>query len=141
MFYAEMGKWVNLDSKINTFHFSLYCALLCTVLLKIKQGPRTGTRLHLLLLQQDSNSKRCPQRQIQYVLMHAGTRKQVLNGIDFKVRPSRSKKVGLMCFNESHLKLMKNNCYFILKALFVLKMFKFLSWLFWECRKMASQGN
>ena len=32
--------------------------------------------------------------------------------------------------NESPLKLMKNVFYFILTALFVLKIFKFLSWLF-----------
>ena len=31
---------------------------------------------------------------------------------------------------ESHLKIMKNVFYFILKALFVLKIFKFLFWLF-----------
>ena len=32
--------------------------------------------------------------------------------------------------NESPLKMMKNAFYFTLKALFVLKLFKFLSWLF-----------
>ena len=32
--------------------------------------------------------------------------------------------------NESPLKIMKNAFYFTLKALFVLKIFKFLSWLF-----------
>ena len=31
---------------------------------------------------------------------------------------------------ESPLKMMKNVCYFTTKALFVLKIFKFLSWLF-----------
>ena len=30
---------------------------------------------------------------------------------------------------------MKNAFYFIIKALFVLKVFKSLSWLFWSCRK------
>ena len=38
-----------------------------------------------------------------------------------------SKKI---CFNKSPLKMMKNVFYLILKALFVLKIFKFLSWLF-----------
>ena len=32
-------------------------------------------------------------------------------------------------------KMMENDFYFILKALFVLKIFKFLPWLFWSCRK------
>ena len=38
---------------------------------------------------------------------------------------------------ESPLKMMKNVFYFTSKALFVLKMFNFLSWLFWSCSKMA----
>ena len=33
-------------------------------------------------------------------------------------------------FNESPLKMMKNVFYFILKAFFVFKIFKFLSWHF-----------
>ena len=33
-------------------------------------------------------------------------------------------------FNKNFLKIMKNGFYFILKALFVLKIFKYLSWLF-----------
>ena len=37
------------------------------------------------------------------------------------------KKILFICFNESHFKKMKNVFYFILKALFVLKIFKFLS--------------
>ena len=40
------------------------------------------------------------------------------------------KKVCMICFIKSPLKLMKNAFYFISKALFVLKIFKFLSWLF-----------
>ena len=51
-------------------------------------------------------------------------------------------KVGLspyknFCFNDSPSKLMKNAFYFILKALFVLKIFKFLSWLFGHVEKTA----
>ena len=38
---------------------------------------------------------------------------------------SPSKKICFICFNENLLKLMKNVFYFILKALFVLKIFKF----------------
>ena len=39
-----------------------------------------------------------------------------------------------ICFNNCPSKMMKNVFYFILKALFVLKIFKFLS-TFWSCRK------
>ena len=38
-----------------------------------------------------------------------------------------TKKSLLIYFNESPLKIMKNAFHFILKALFVLKIFKFLS--------------
>ena len=40
------------------------------------------------------------------------------------------KKICFMYFIESPLKMMKNAFYFILKALFFLKIFKLLSWLF-----------
>ena len=39
------------------------------------------------------------------------------------------KKLFFICFNESPLKLIKN-AYIMLKALFFLEIFKFLSWLF-----------
>ena len=42
-----------------------------------------------------------------------------------KVGLSTSKKVGFICFNER--KMMKNAFYFILKSLFVLEIFTFLS--------------
>ena len=38
-----------------------------------------------------------------------------------------SKIITFICFNENPLKMMKNAFYFILKALFVLKILKFLS--------------
>ena len=50
-------------------------------------------------------------------------------------------KVGLspsnffIYFNDSPSKMMKNAFYFILKALFVLKIFKFWSWLFSHAEK------
>ena len=47
------------------------------------------------------------------------------------------KKVFLIFFNDSPSKMMKNAFYFILKALFVLKMFKFLSWHFGHVEKTA----
>ena len=43
---------------------------------------------------------------------------------------SASKKLCVICLIESSLKMMKNAFYFILKALFVLKIFKFLWRLF-----------
>ena len=44
-----------------------------------------------------------------------------------KVGLSPSKKVYFIYFNESPLKMMKNAFYFMLKALFVLKILKHLS--------------
>ena len=53
-------------------------------------------------------------------------------------------KVGLssyiyifICFNDSPSNMMKNDFYFILKALFALKIFKFFSWLFRHVQKTA----
>ena len=43
-----------------------------------------------------------------------------------KVRLSTSKK-NVVCFTENPLKIMRNAFYFILKTLFVLKIFTFLS--------------
>ena len=53
-----------------------------------------------------------------------------------KLGSHRRKKV-FICFNDSPSKIMKNAFYFILKALFVLKIFKFLSWLFGHVEKTA----
>ena len=46
---------------------------------------------------------------------------------DVKVRLSPSKEKSFICFNDSPSKIMKNDFFFILKALFVLKIFKLLS--------------
>ena len=54
----------------------------------------------------------------------------------FKVGFSPSKKF-FICFNESPLKTMKNTFYFILKALLVLKIFKFLFWHFGHVVEMT----
>ena len=43
----------------------------------------------------------------------------------------------LFIFNDTPSKMMKNVFYFILKPLFILKIFKFLSWLFGHVEKMA----
>ena len=47
-----------------------------------------------------------------------------------KVGLSLSKKVVFIYFNESPLKMMKNAFYLMLKAIFVLDIFKFLFWYF-----------
>ena len=51
----------------------------------------------------------------------------------FKVRLWPSKKN--ICFNDSPSKMMKNAFYLILKALFVLKILKFLSWFLGHVEK------
>ena len=47
------------------------------------------------------------------------------------------KKEDFICLNESPLKAMKNAFYFIIKSLFVLKIFKFLSRLFGHVEEKA----
>ena len=46
-------------------------------------------------------------------------------------------KFGFIFFNESPLKIMNNVFYFILKALSVLNIHRFLSGVFWSCRKTS----
>ena len=53
----------------------------------------------------------------------------------FKFGLSPSTKICFTFFSESSLKMIKNVFYFILKALFVLKIFKFLSWFFGRVEK------
>ena len=55
--------------------------------------------------------------------------------IYIKVWPSSSKKNCVICLIKSPLKMMKNTFYFLLKALFVLKIFKFFVTTFRLCRK------
>ena len=57
--------------------------------------------------------------------------------IYFKVGLSPTKNICVICLIESPLILMKNAFYFILKALFVLNLFKFLSRLFGHVGKTA----
>ena len=52
-----------------------------------------------------------------------------------KVAFSPSKKNYFISFNENPLKMIKKSSYFNIKALFVLKIFKFLSWLFGHMKK------
>ena len=53
-----------------------------------------------------------------------------LKSLELKPDSQLPKKFCVICFIESPLKMMKNAFYFILKALFVLKIFRFMS-----CRK------
>ena len=55
----------------------------------------------------------------------------------FKLDSHQLKKNCFICFTESPLKMVKNIFYFILKALFDLKMFKLLSWLFGDIGKTS----
>ena len=57
--------------------------------------------------------------------------------VPLKSDSHRPKIFIIICFNVSPSKMMKNAFYFILKALFVLKIFKFLSWLFGHVEKRA----
>ena len=43
--------------------------------------------------------------------------------------------------NEGHLNIIKNTFYFTLKAFFVFKIFKFLSWLFDHVEKQPDKIN
>ena len=54
-----------------------------------------------------------------------------------KARPSPSKRNCVVCFIENPLKMIKNAFYFMLKASFILKVFKFLSWRFGHAEKMV----
>ena len=56
-----------------------------------------------------------------------------------KVGLSTSKNICFVFFSESSLKMMKNALYFIWKALFVLRIFKFLLWYFGQIKFMMSQ--
>ena len=61
----------------------------------------------------------------------------ILSDLNIKVGLSPSKTIFFICFNDGTSKMMKNAFYFILKALFILKIFKFLSWLFEHVKKTA----
>ena len=56
--------------------------------------------------------------------------------LSLKVGLSPSKK-KIICCDESTLKMMKNAFYDTLKAIFVLVIFKFLSWFFGRVEKTA----
>ena len=59
------------------------------------------------------------------------------NPKSLKLDSDLPKKFLFISFNESTLKIIKNIFYFILKALFVLKIFRFLSWHFGHIEETA----
>ena len=65
------------------------------------------------------------------------TQRRISFNYVFLKSDSHLSKKKIICFNESPLKMMKNALYFILEALFVLKIFKFLPWLFFDVEKAA----
>ena len=71
--------------------------------------------------------------------MHLGQGQSSHWSCSIKEDVRKGKLYGLRQFliNEIPLKLMKNAIYFTLKALSVLKIFKFLSWLFGHVEKTA----
>ena len=54
---------------------------------------------------------------------------------------SQLPKFFFICFKENPFNLMKNTFYFTLKALFDLKIFKFLSWPFGHVEKWLNQKD
>ena len=63
------------------------------------------------------------------------TQNKCLRQIHLKSGSHIPKKIYIICFIESPLKMMKNSFYLILKAIFLLKIFKFLSWFLGQLGK------
>ena len=59
----------------------------------------------------------------------------------FKSNSHLPKKISFIFFNESLLKIMKNSFYFTLKALFVPRIFKFLSWICGHAEKQLDEKD
>ena len=57
--------------------------------------------------------------------------------INLKPGPHLPNNFLFISFNESPLKMMENAFYFILKALFILKIFTFMSWHFGHVEETA----
>ena len=58
-----------------------------------------------------------------------------------QLKPDSHLPKKIIYFNDSPLKMMKNAFYFILKALFGLKIYKFFSWLFGHVEKWLHQKD
>ena len=74
---------------------------------------------------------------VEFIVLTSLPRIMLFGVNTYKVGLSPSKKGYVICLIKSPLKMMKNAFYFILKALFVLKIFNFLSQLFCHVVKMA----
>ena len=64
---------------------------------------------------------------ISYLFNNVASKNDAINIFSFEVGFPPSKIICVICLIKSRLKMMKNAFHFILKALFVLKIFKFLS--------------
>ena len=100
-------------------------------LLKAKKQEKT---LKLLLKQLDiklENNIYCCCGRTEYLSksreFHKCSKLSNSSKLILKVGLLPSKKVFFICFNDSPSKMMKNAFYFIVKSLFILKIFKFLS--------------
>ena len=83
----------------------------------------TTTNLKGVLVNQCSNKM----QKTHYAAFTVQRNFKLISADMFKVGLSPSKKFFIICFNDSPSKMIKNAFYFILKVLFFLKIFKFLS--------------
>ena len=74
-----------------------------------------------------------------YVFDQIYNNRSLIKNIILKLGPSPSKKIAFTCFNKKPVKKMKIAFYFMLIVLFVLKIFRFLSWHFWSCKKWLDE--
>ena len=74
---------------------------------------------------------------VEFIVLTSLPRIMLFGVNTYKVGLSPSKKGYVICLIKSPLKMMKNAFYFILKALFVLMIFNFLSWFFGHVQKTA----
>ena len=88
----------------------------------------TETQCHSLCLQNDGK------KLISYILCKY-IALNLTYSLKFGLSVSPSKTLCFIYFNENHLQIMKYDSYFMLKALFVLKIFKYFPSLFWPCGK------
>ena len=94
--------------EMNKFNFLFYCLL----------DERVMKQTHIRSCKQQKAAQDHDFGKVQFV--------KFLFVNVFEVGLSLSKKSCFICFNENPLKMMKNAFYFILKALFVLKILDFL---------------
>ena len=94
----------------------------------------------LLLPYQEQNGDsalKSMRRRLKTLLPNNFNTQIAFKGKKLKVGTSLSEKNCIICFIERLLEIMNNAFYFILKALFILKIFNFLSKLFGHVEKTA----